>query len=163
MGFVGSFFDFMDPDTSRLTAAHHILDLLPLLPSALSFTAPARRFWQSFFVLSALFGTVLTVAALQFAQTASWYHPGYVVMGYVLYAATGTLLPLTVANFLWLGPALLLIGLVSLLTSPMSPVLVAIAFGLLTMSFVLVISVAYARETTMRQLFVATRGSGGVS
>jgi TIR domain len=157
MGFVGSFFDFMDPDTSRLTAAHHILDLLPLLPSVLSFTAPAHRFWQSFFVLSALFGTVLTVAALQFAQTASWYHPGYVVMGYVLYAVTGTLLPLTVANFLWLGPALLLIALVSLLTSPMSPVLVAIAFSLLIMLFVLVISVAYARETTMRQLFMATR------
>jgi len=164
MGLVASFLDLMgDPDPSRFTAARHVGDLLPFLPLALSFSAPARRFWQSFFALSALFGAVLTVAGIQMAQTASWYHPYFVVMGYVLYAAMGTLLPLTVANFLWLGPALLLIALVSLLTSPMSPVLVAIEFSLLTISFVIVISVAYARETTMRQLFVATRGSGGVS
>jgi hypothetical protein len=73
----------MDPDTSRLTAAHHVIDLLPFLPLALSFTTPARRFWQSFFALSALSGTVLIFAMFQFAQTASWYHPGYVVAGYL--------------------------------------------------------------------------------
>jgi TIR domain len=157
MGLVSSFLDLMDPDTSRLTPAHHVLDLLPLLPLALSFTAPARRFWQSFFALSALFGAVLIVAALHFAQTTSWYHPGFVVTAYLMYAAAGTLLPLTVANFLWLGPGLLLLALVSLLTAPMSPVLAAIQFSLLTISVVIVISVAYARETTMRQLFVATR------
>jgi hypothetical protein len=157
IGLVASFMDLMDPDTSRLTAAHHIIDLLPFLPLALSFTALARRFWQPFFALSALSGTVLILAMLQFAQTASWYHPGYVVTGYLSYAATGSLLPLTVANFLCLGPVLLLIALASLLTSPMSPVLVAIEFSLLTISFLVVISVAYARETTMRQLFVATR------
>ena len=154
---VSSFMDLLDPDTSRLTAAHHIIDLLPFLPLALSFTAPARRFWQSFFALSALFGTLWALAMLQFAQTASWYHPGYVVTGYVSYAATASLVPLTVANFLWLGPLLLLVGLVSLLTSPISPVLVAIEFCLLTISGAIVISVAYARETTMRQLFVASR------
>jgi hypothetical protein len=156
--FLAKFVELVDLDTSHLTAVYRLLDLLPLLPLALSFTAPARRFWQSFFSLSALWGTVLIFVWVQFAQTASWFHPGYAAVGYLSFAATGCLLPLTVANFLRLGPVLLLIGLASLLTLPMSPMLKATGFSLLTISAVLVISVAYARETTMRQLFVASAG-----